>query len=151
MPHTSSKDLASIAALELSNALQNPAPEAPFSHIDTAQLQALHQLSEIFSAALPYGTAQHAPPVVQNSSQFRSTVPRSHSPQATPRIRDPPVPATPNQSPQLSQHRYQSVIPRQAPCPRVAPRMNPIDVSSPRATPTLPLAYDAPLTPHPAA
>jgi hypothetical protein len=33
MPRTSSKDLASIAALELSNALQNPAPVAPFSHM----------------------------------------------------------------------------------------------------------------------
>jgi hypothetical protein len=41
MPHTSSKDLTSIAALELSNALQNPAPAAPFSHIVTAQLQEL--------------------------------------------------------------------------------------------------------------
>jgi hypothetical protein len=68
MPNTSSKDLAIIAALELSNALQNPAPAAPFSHIGTAQLQALHQLSDIFSAALPYGTAQHAPPLTQNSS-----------------------------------------------------------------------------------
>jgi hypothetical protein len=33
MPNTSSKDLFSIAELELSNALQNPAPAAPFSHI----------------------------------------------------------------------------------------------------------------------
>jgi hypothetical protein len=57
MPNTSSKDLASTAALELSNALQNPAPEAPFSHIGTAQLQALRQLSDIFPAALPSSTA----------------------------------------------------------------------------------------------
>jgi hypothetical protein len=35
MTHTSSKDLASIAALELSNALQIPIPVAPFSHIGT--------------------------------------------------------------------------------------------------------------------
>jgi hypothetical protein len=74
MRHTSSNDLASIAALELSNSLQNPAPAAPFSHIGTSQLQALHQLSDILSAALPSGTAQHAPPVAQTSSQFRSTV-----------------------------------------------------------------------------
>jgi hypothetical protein len=53
MPRTSSKDLASIAALELSNALQNPAPAAPFSQIGTAQLQALRQLSDMLSAALP--------------------------------------------------------------------------------------------------
>jgi hypothetical protein len=36
MPHTSSKYLARISVLELSNALQNPAPAAPFSHIGTA-------------------------------------------------------------------------------------------------------------------
>jgi hypothetical protein len=50
MPHTSSKDLASISALELSNALQHPAPAAPFSHIRTAQLQALRQILDIFSS-----------------------------------------------------------------------------------------------------
>jgi hypothetical protein len=86
MPHTSSKDLASIAALELSNALQNPVPAAPFNHIGTSQLQALRQLSEIFSVTLPSGTVQHAPSVAQNSSQFRSTVPPVPSPQATPRM-----------------------------------------------------------------
>jgi hypothetical protein len=74
MPSMSSKDLASIAALELSNSLQNPAPAAPFSQIGTAQLQALRQLSDMFSAALPSGTSQHAPVLSQNSSQFRSTV-----------------------------------------------------------------------------
>jgi hypothetical protein len=57
MPSTSSKDLASIAALELYNALQNPEPAAPFSQIVTAQIQALRQLLDIFSAALPSGTS----------------------------------------------------------------------------------------------
>jgi hypothetical protein len=74
MPSTSSKDLTRIAALELSNALQNPAPASPFSQIGTAQLQALRQLSYIFSAVLPSSISQHAPPLSQNSSQFRSTV-----------------------------------------------------------------------------
>jgi hypothetical protein len=41
MPNTLSKDLSSIAALEISNALQNPAPAAPSSQKGTAQLQAL--------------------------------------------------------------------------------------------------------------
>jgi hypothetical protein len=41
MPHTSSKDLTIIVALELSSSLKNPAPAAPFSHIGKAQLQAL--------------------------------------------------------------------------------------------------------------
>jgi hypothetical protein len=74
MPRTSSKDLASIASLELSHALQNPAPAVPFSQIGTAQLQAMRQLSDIFSAALPSRTKPQAPPLSQNSSQFRSTV-----------------------------------------------------------------------------
>jgi hypothetical protein len=151
MPHTSSKYLASIAALKLSSALQNPSPVSPFSHIGTAQLQALCQLSYIFSAALPSGTAQHAPPVAQNSSKFRSTVPPVHSPQANHRMRESPVPETLNQSPKLAHHRSHRVSPIQVPSPRVAPRMNPIDVSSPRVTPTLPLAYVIPLTPYPAA
>jgi hypothetical protein len=120
----------------------------PFSHIGTEQLQALRQLSEIFLAALP---AQHAPPVAQNSSQFRITVPPGNNPLANPRMRDPPVPTTPNRSPELAQHRSQRVIPIQVPYPRVAPIINPSDASSPRVKPTLPLVDDIPLTPHPAA
>jgi hypothetical protein len=41
MPQTSSNDIATIVALELSNALQNPDPVATLSHIGTAQFQAL--------------------------------------------------------------------------------------------------------------
>jgi hypothetical protein len=63
MPRISSKYLASITALELSNALQKPAPAAQFSQIGTAQLQALRKLSDIFSAALPSRTKQQAPPL----------------------------------------------------------------------------------------
>jgi hypothetical protein len=94
MPSTSSKDLASIATLEFSNALQNPAPAAPFSQIGAAQLQALHQLSDTFSAAMPSGTSQHAPPLSQNSSQFRSTVQQGTvSPKRIPREPPPPNPS----------------------------------------------------------
>jgi hypothetical protein len=151
MPHTSSKDLTSISALELSSALKNPAPAAPFSHIFISQLQALRQLADTFSAALPFGTTQYAPQVAQNSSQFRSTVPPGPSPQETPRMREPPFPTTPNQSPQLAQHSSEIVSPSQAPSPRVAHRMNPTDVSSPRVTPSLPLDDVIPLTTHPEA
>jgi hypothetical protein len=105
IPRTSSKDLASIAALELSNTLKNPAPAAPFSHIGTAQLQALRQLSQIFIAALPSTTAQHAPPVPQTSSQFRSTFPPVHEPEvAPPPIQHPPIRATPIQSLRLARY-----------------------------------------------
>jgi predicted 2-oxoglutarate/Fe(II)-dependent dioxygenase YbiX len=61
MPQTSANDMPAIADLELSNSLQNPTHAATFSHIGNAQLQSLRQLSEIFSAALPKTTAQHAP------------------------------------------------------------------------------------------
>jgi hypothetical protein len=151
MPHTSSKDLARIAALELSNALKITAPAAPFSHIGTSQLQALRQLSDIFSAALPSVTAQHAPSVSQTSSQFRITVPPIHSPGVAPRMQEPPVPATPSQSPRLARYKSQRASPRQAPSLRVATRMNPMDVSSTRVTHTLPITSIVPLTPHPAA
>jgi hypothetical protein len=151
MPYTSSKDLANIAALELSNVLQNLAPAAPFSHIGTSQLQALRQLSDIFSAALPSGTAHHAPPVAKTSSQCRSTVPPFHIPEVAPRMQEPPAPAAPSQYPHLSQYPYQRVSPRQAPSPRMALRMNPMDVSSPRVTHTLSITTVMSLTPHTAA
>jgi hypothetical protein len=66
MPRTSSKDLSSIAAMELSHALQHPSPAAPCSQIGTAQLQAMCQLSDIFSAALP---TRPAPPTAPPSLQ----------------------------------------------------------------------------------
>jgi hypothetical protein len=62
MPQTSSNDLTTIAALELSNALLNPAPAVSFSHIRAAQqLQALRQLSDISTAALPQTATPHSP------------------------------------------------------------------------------------------
>jgi uncharacterized Zn-finger protein len=87
MPQTSSKDLAIIASLELSNAIQNPAPADPCSKIGAAQFQALRQLSEIFSVDLPSTTTHHAPPLSQASSQFRSTVPPAHVPVLAPQFR----------------------------------------------------------------
>jgi hypothetical protein len=146
MPSTSSKDLAIIAVLELSNALQYPAPAAPFSQIGTAQLQSLRQLSDIFSAALPSGTSQHAPPLSQNSSQFRSTVQQGTShPTRMPRQ---PTPPTPICSPSLSPRRSQRVIPIQVPSPRVTPRFNSSHVAPPRVPAALPPTTVIPLTPH---
>jgi hypothetical protein len=133
MPSTSSKDLASIASLDLSNALQNPAPAAPFSQIGTAQLQALRQLSDIFSAALPSSTKQHAPPLSQNSSQSRSTVQQGTANQT--RMPEQPIPTS---SPSLAPRRSQRVIPIQVPSPRVTPRLNSSDVAPPRVPTPLP-------------
>jgi hypothetical protein len=99
MPQTSIKDLVTIAALELSNALQNPAPADTFSHIGTEQLQVLRQLSEIFSASLPSTTTQHAPPISQASSQFRSKIPPGPV-----TLLSPPIQAQPSQQHRASLH-----------------------------------------------
>jgi hypothetical protein len=148
MPSTSSKYLVSIEALELSNALKNLAHAAPFSQIGTAKLQALRQLSDIFSAALPSVTSQHAPPLSQNSSQFRSTVQQGTAkPKRMPKQ---PIPPTPVLYPSLDPRRSQRVIPIQVPSPRVIPRMNPSDLASPRVTTALPPTTVIPLNPHPA-
>jgi hypothetical protein len=143
--------MAAIAALELSNALRNPAPAAPFSHIGTAQLQALRKLSDIFSAALPSTTTQHAPPMSQASSQFRSTVPPAPVSLLGYPIQAPPAPTMPSQSPPLARHPSQRVSPRQAPSLRVAPRVKSMHVASTRVNHTLPRNSIIPLTPHPAA
>jgi hypothetical protein len=102
---TQYKYMATISVLELSNALQNPAPVAPFSHIGNAQLQALRQLSYIFSKAFPQTTTQHAPTMYQASSQFRNTVHPAVPavPAPVPMLgspsRAPPALAIPSQSP----------------------------------------------------
>jgi hypothetical protein len=52
MPRTASKDMATIAAKELTHALMHPAPAAPFSAIGGAQLEALQKLATIYDATL---------------------------------------------------------------------------------------------------
>jgi hypothetical protein len=65
MPQTSSKDIASIAATELSHSLHNQAPGPPLNEIWSAQLQALCQLSDIFTESLPPASSQHSLPESQ--------------------------------------------------------------------------------------
>jgi hypothetical protein len=48
MPHLSTYELAIQAACELTFALHNPAPEAPFAHIVHKQHEALHRLAKFF-------------------------------------------------------------------------------------------------------
>jgi hypothetical protein len=109
MPQTSYKDLGTIDTLELSNTLLNPAPAPHFSHIGTAQLQALRQLSDIFTAALPPTAPQHSPSTSQASSQFRKTIPPAPVPMLGSSCPAPPSPtptylATPRQSPCLARY-----------------------------------------------
>ena len=51
LPYKSSADNAIIAARELAYALQNPAPQAPFSNIGKSQSVAIETLSKIFTEA----------------------------------------------------------------------------------------------------
>jgi hypothetical protein len=146
MPRTSSKDLASIAAMKLSHALQHPAPAAPFRQIGTAQLQALRQLSDIFSAALPSRTPPPASPSSLNSSQFGTTVRQGPADQT-------PIPPqqvqTPIGSPSLGPRRSQRINPIQVPSPRVTPRLHSSDVAPTRVHIPLPPTTVIPITPHP--
>ena len=51
MPKLSSADAATIAATELTHALQNPAPAAPFLKLGDEQLDAIKQLAKIFNTS----------------------------------------------------------------------------------------------------
>ena len=140
LPQTSSKDLASIAALELAHALQNPAPAGPFNEIGTAQLNAIRELSNIFTAALPPASVLRSSPVSPAVSLFRNTVEPAPSPTVLPTGQ-----VTPPQSPAIAQYTTPRVPPTRAPSPRVNPRTTPRPVPPPRVAPIVPL------TPHPAA
>jgi hypothetical protein len=48
MPTLSSRDTAIKAAIQLTDALQNPHPAGPFAPLDTSTLSALEHLSELF-------------------------------------------------------------------------------------------------------
>jgi hypothetical protein len=145
MPHTSSKDLASIAAMELSHALQHPAHAAPFSQIGTAQLQALRQLSDIFSAALPSRTTPPASPSSLTSSQFGTAVQQGPDDQT-------PIPPqqvqTPIGSPSFTPRRSQIINPIQVPSPRATPRLHSSGVAPTRVHIPLPPTTFIPVTPH---
>jgi hypothetical protein len=147
MPRTSSKDLKSIAAMELSHALQHPDPAAPFIQIGTAQLQALRQLLDIFSAALPSRTTPPASPSSLTSSQFGTTVQQGPVDQT-------PIPPQQVQTPigslSLAPQRSQRINPIQVPSPRVTPSLHSSDVAPTRVhTPLTPTTV-IPITPHPA-
>jgi hypothetical protein len=147
MPRTSSKDLASIAAMELSHALQHPATAAPFIQIGKAQLQALRQLSDIFSAALRSRNTPPESPSSLNSSQFGSTVrkgPANQTPSPPQQVQ------TPIGSPSLTLRPSQRINSIQVPSPRVTTRLHSSDVAPTRVHTPLPPTTVIPITPHPA-
>jgi hypothetical protein len=63
MPQLSSADAAIRAAIDLCWALRNPTPASPLAAIGDAQMDAIHQLANIFAvAAEPVSTRATAPP-----------------------------------------------------------------------------------------
>jgi hypothetical protein len=77
-----------MAALELADALQNPAPAAPFANFGQAQLDALQQLAAIFQTAAPVPTS----PTLAKPTTTRptaSTPDRSSPRVAAPALRRP--------------------------------------------------------------
>ena len=52
IPYRSSTENATIAARELTHALQNHSPASPFSNIGDKQMEALHQLAKKFQQSV---------------------------------------------------------------------------------------------------
>jgi hypothetical protein len=158
MQRTASKDMATIAAKDLTHALMHPAPAAPFfSAIGGVQLEALRQLATIFDAALPrYATGSSVPSTNTNnapSKKFRSPpssapactttpapAPRATVPTHAPPRMGPPSAPSPSVGPRLAPS--PRVGPRRASAPSArlsqapSPRVNPTPVPSPRVGPT---------------
>jgi hypothetical protein len=123
MPKTSSIDRATFAALDLADALQNPAPAAPFANFGQAQLDAIRQLAEIFQ------TAAAPPPIQVPPTPAPTALPTAPLPTQSP----PRVPARPLRVP--------------APSLRRNPTRHPI--ASPRvAMSPPPHRYNTRLSPH---
>jgi hypothetical protein len=133
--------------MELSHALQLPAPMAPFIQIGTAHLQALRQLLDIFSAALPSRSTPTASPSPLNSSQSGTTVrqgPVNQTPSA------PQQSQTPIGSLSLTPQRSNRINPIQVPSPRVTHRFHSSDVAPTRVHTPLPPTTVVTITLHPA-
>ena len=62
LPYKSSAENFIIAARELAYALNNPAPQAPFSNIGNSQLVAIEKLSKIFTKAVDNVKSTEDPP-----------------------------------------------------------------------------------------
>jgi hypothetical protein len=130
MPRTESKDMATIAAQELTHALMHPAPASLFSMIGGAQLETLRQLATIFNASLPPSATGGSVPLPSSTNTTSPSAPSGSSSQPTPAWapHTPSLPratiptqATPRRQPVGSP----TVCPRPAPSPRVDPNRAP--------------------------
>ena len=67
MPHPSSAEIVIQAAKELTLALQNPAPAAPFSNIGQEQFEAIHQIETVFTSIHDPKRKMNIPPAAENN------------------------------------------------------------------------------------
>ena len=79
LPYKSSAENAIIAARELDYALQNSAPQAPFSNIGESQLVTIETLSKIFTKAADDGKSTKYPPYKQ-SYHTAASIPQTPHP-----------------------------------------------------------------------
>ena len=82
LPYKSFAENAIIAARELDYALQNPAPQAPFSNISKSQLVAIETLSNIFTKAADYGKSTTDPPH-KHADHTAASIPQTLQPRRT--------------------------------------------------------------------
>jgi hypothetical protein len=129
MPRTSSADLAALATQNLVQALQNPAPAAPFALLGNQQQQALEQLAKIFADAVPNTDA--SPRVANKSPILPRQSPRV--PAISPRVASPTPYTIEN-----AQHQYPTLF-RQSPPPAPHAANHIGDISSIDLIPTAPI------------
>ena len=95
IPYRSSTENAIIDARKLTHALQNSSPASPFSNVGDKQMEALHQLAELFQQS-----------VTKNNATPNAVAPQRMSPtQQSPQARV-PISTTPKQN----AHPHQSTI-----------------------------------------
>jgi hypothetical protein len=84
MPHLSSTDRLIMTANDMSNALKNPHPEVPFSHIGYDTIAALTKLAEIFKTKFQKVQTQRLPNVPATASEHTIPANLSHPILASP-------------------------------------------------------------------
>ena len=88
LPYKSSAENAIIAARELAYALQNPAPQAPFSNIGEYQLVTLEKLSRLFTKADDDRKSTADPPQ-KLADHTAASIPKTPQPKCTKYIPSP--------------------------------------------------------------
>ena len=138
LPKSSSADMATRAALDLVEALKNPAPAAPFASLGSEQLQAIRKLSDIFSSSLqPKATTQPTAPPPRQPVQLHRILPDIVPPAQPRRVapRLPPLPRVvtqPRSPPRVVPPSIPTPVLTRPPTRRPLPRVAPVTVNIPR-------------------